>query len=87
MEKKEIVAEKFIETALAQLTNGIQEAIERKETVMCAFLDLKEAIFNTPHDTVILALNWRVVDKTARKWIAALSRLAEMRLRQETFTI
>lgn len=77
------------DTALYQLTSKIEEALDSKETALCAFLDIEGAFDNTSHKAVEKALERRKVNTTALRWVGELlgTRRAETQVGQNTITV
>jgi ribonuclease HI len=77
------------ETALYQLTTTIRGALDCKETVICAFLDIEGAFDNTSHDAVRRALESRGVDYAMVDWIVAMldTREVETQVGHGTITV
>ncbi|XP_059046427.1 uncharacterized protein LOC131842012 [Achroia grisella] len=60
------------ETALLDLTDKVEKAIEEKQIALCSFLDIEGAFDNTPIETISQGLIRKKVDETTTQWIKAM---------------
>lgn len=80
---------KSTETALLELTDRLERALEDKEIALCAFLDIEGAFDNTSTEVIVRCLQDRNIDDTTVGWIEAMltSRLVTTTLLDSTILV
>ncbi|XP_048478231.1 uncharacterized protein LOC125488794 [Plutella xylostella] len=63
---------KSTETALIELTDRIEKALEDKEIALCAFLDVEGAFDNTSTNVILKCMRDKNIDNTTLTWIESM---------------
>ncbi|XP_047987119.1 uncharacterized protein LOC125226977 [Leguminivora glycinivorella] len=68
------------ETALLELVDRVEKALEDKEIALSAFLDIEGAFDNTPIRTLVEGLKIKEVDSTTVRWVQSMLSNRKVRL-------
>ncbi|XP_048484155.1 uncharacterized protein LOC105391530 [Plutella xylostella] len=63
---------KSTETALIELTDRIEKALEDKEIALCAFLDVEGAFDNTSTNVILKCMRDKNIDNTTLTWVESM---------------
>lgn len=77
------------ETALLELVDRVEKALEDKEIALSAFLDIEGAFDNTPIRTLVGGLKLKSVDPTTVRWVENMlsNRVAKLELLNTTLEV